>query len=85
MEVFSRVTEYKLHIKNNTLFASQFHNEDVALSQELTNMFIGDKWWFKRVIFTRDNKNHVTGFSLDADNWRLKKLIFQKLKKDLSN
>ena len=71
-------TEYYLHIKGKTLIASHFQNEDVVLSQELTNMFIGDKWWFKRIIFIRDMDNHVTGFRLDADNWRLNKLLFLK-------
>lgn len=71
-------TEYNLQLKNKTLIAAHFHNADVVLSQELSNLFIGDKWWFQRVYFIWDKQHQVTGFRLDADNWRVNKLFFQK-------
>lgn len=71
-------TEYTISYINEKLVVTHFHNEDVELIQELTDLFVSNKWWFERLEFVRDENKKIIGFRLDCDHERVKKLLFKK-------
>ncbi|CAN5183645.1 hypothetical protein BH20GEM2_BH20GEM2_08580 [soil metagenome] len=69
-------TTYEFVLREGRLVAQHRRHEDTRLSPTLRDRFLGDNWWLRRVEFTRDEQNRVTGFSLTGG--RVRNLRFEK-------
>ena len=71
-------TTYKLIIKDNSLVAVHRRHNDIYLSFQENDSFMGNRWFFRRVNFLRNEKNEITGFKLTGS--RVWNLEFEKIK-----
>jgi hypothetical protein len=60
-------------------FARHFRTGDVNLTLAKPDQFTGNKWYFGRVVFTRDSNGRISGFNVSGG--RVRNLKFEK--KDL--
>ncbi len=59
-------TSYKIIVKDGNLVAQHFRNDDVSLNAVSADKFSAEAWWFKSVLFNRDNQGKVDGFRLST-------------------
>lgn len=71
-------TKYELIIKNNELIATHSFNDDIILHPLTTDSFYSDAGFFGKLIFLKDTKSKIMGFSLSGQN--LNNLQFIKIK-----
>jgi hypothetical protein len=69
-------TTYSLVVENEQLVARHRRHEDIKLTGILRDSFLGNRWFFQRVQFTRDNENRITGFRLSGG--RVRNMRFDK-------
>ena len=70
-------TTYTIALKNNRLVARHRRNDDVALTPTAADQFASFRWWFRAVVFTRDDHGEVTGFRLTGG--RVRNLRFDRV------
>jgi CubicO group peptidase (beta-lactamase class C family) len=71
-------TAYTIVVKNNSLIAVHRRHNDIFLSFSEKDNFMGNRWFFRRVNFIRNEDNKITGFKLTGSRvWNLK---FEKIK-----
>jgi CubicO group peptidase (beta-lactamase class C family) len=69
-------TTYTLVLENEQLVARHRRHEDIKLTVIQRDNFLGNRWFFQRVQFTRDNENRITGFRLSGG--RVRNMRFDK-------
>jgi hypothetical protein len=69
-------TTYSMVVENEQLVARHRRHEDIKLTAVLKDSFQGNRWFFQRVQFTRDNENRITGFRLSGG--RVRNMRFDK-------
>lgn len=74
-------THYLILCINGKLFVKHWRNEDVILTPEDKDLFSGNQWWFKKIVFTRFSNNKVNGFKLTSS--RVRNLQFDKIQNRL--
>jgi CubicO group peptidase (beta-lactamase class C family) len=72
-------TAYTVTVQDGKLVAQHRRHDDIALSLIDTDLFSGDKWWFRQVRFVRDKENRITGFKLTGG--RVRSMRFDKQSK----
>ena len=70
-------TNYTLKLKDGKLIAEHQRTSDIELSPIKEDGFSGDKFYFRQVVFNRDDQGVITGFSVS--NGRVRNLKFNKL------
>jgi len=63
----------------NNLVVGQLRNDDITLSPLEKDHFETKAWYFKNIIFIRNNDNQITGFDITTDKERVRKLSFKKI------
>jgi len=71
-------TSYLLRIEEGLLIADHFQNEDVKLFRLDTDHYLGNKWWFSSMKVLRDENNKVCGFTVNADQDNIQKMLWIK-------
>lgn len=69
-------TTYTVLVKNNHLILEHLQNEEVRLHPMGQDNFKGNKWWCTEINITRDTKNQISGFKLNADGNNIQDLLF---------
>ena len=63
-------TTYTMVVASGKLIARHFRTGDVMLTLTKPDQFSGNKWYFGRVVFTRDSNNKITGFNVSGGRVR---------------
>jgi CubicO group peptidase (beta-lactamase class C family) len=63
-------THYTMVMASGKLIARHFRTGDVMLTLTRPDQFSGNKWYFGRVVFTRDSNNKITGFNVSGGRVR---------------
>lgn len=71
-------TEYELVIINKELIAKHNSNGDIILHPFGENSFYADEGFFGKLVFQKNTKGKITGFSLSGQN--LNNISFEKIK-----
>ena len=71
-------TTYTLVMEHNRLVAQHRRHGDVALSPTVADQFSSFRWFFRAVVFTRDDHGDVTGFRLTGG--RVRNLRFDRVR-----
>ncbi len=71
-------TEYELIIKNNELVAVHSSNDDIILHPFSKDSFYSDAGFFGKLVFQKNIKGKINGFSLSGQN--LNQILFVKIK-----
>ena len=69
-------TSYTMVLESGKLIARHFRTGDVALTPTRTDQFSGNKWYFGRVVFTRNPNGKITGYNVSGG--RVRNLKFEK-------
>lgn len=69
-------TTYSMVVESGKLIARHFRTGDVMLTLTKPDHFSGNKWYFSRVVFTRDSNGKITGFKVSGG--RVRNLNFEK-------
>ncbi|MDQ1317396.1 MAG: hypothetical protein QG588_1048, partial [Candidatus Poribacteria bacterium] len=69
-------TTYTMVIKDGNLVSQHRRHEDAQLAPATKDQFVGGKWWFGQVSFTRGEDHKVNGFNLTGE--RVRNLRFDK-------
>jgi CubicO group peptidase (beta-lactamase class C family) len=69
--------QYNLTVRNDTLIAKFWRNQEVILSVLQSDSFEGDAYWFRNLKFIRDDNKKIEGFSLSAG--RVRNLMFKRV------
>jgi hypothetical protein len=69
-------TVYTMTVQDDKLVAQHRRHDDIPLTPAVTDEFVGNRWWFLWVRFSRDEDQTVTGFSLTSE--RLRNLRFDR-------
>jgi CubicO group peptidase (beta-lactamase class C family) len=70
-------TTYRLQVRGGRLVAEHRRHTETQLIPTLPDRFIGESWWFRRLVFTRDRTGAVDGFQLTGG--RVRDLRFTRL------
>jgi len=60
------------------LVAKHLRMENIELSPENKDAFIGNEWFFRQIVFERDSENRITGCKVSSG--RVKNLSFSIVK-----
>ncbi|WP_100075252.1 serine hydrolase domain-containing protein [Chryseobacterium camelliae] len=71
-------TQYELVVENNELIARHSSNDDITLHSFANNSFYSDEGFFGKLVFRKNIKEEITGFSLSGQN--LNNILFVKIK-----
>jgi len=71
-------TTWTIIIHNDQLWARHRSQQDVQLYYTGADRFTGDKWWFQEITFSRDDKERIIGFKLNAEDGLVRNLRFDK-------
>jgi len=71
-------TNYSLNLKDGKLIAEHQRTSDIELSPIKEDVFSGNQFYFRQVVFKRDDKGLIKGFTVS--NGRVRNLKFNKLK-----
>ena len=71
-------TEYVFVIVDEKLVAKHLRMENIELSPENKDAFIGNEWFFRQIVFERDSENRITGCKVSSG--RVKNLSFSIVK-----
>jgi len=63
-------THYTMVLASGKLIARHFRTGDVMLTLTRPDQFSGNKWYFGRVVFTRDSNNKISGFNVSGGRVR---------------
>jgi hypothetical protein len=69
-------TTYTMVVESGKLIARHFRTGDIMLTLTKPDQFSGNRWYFGRVVFTRDSNNKITG--LQVLGGRVRNLKFEK-------
>ena len=69
-------TTYTMVVESDKLIARHFRTGDIMLTLTKPDQFSGNRWYFGRVVFTRDSNNKITG--LQVLGGRVRNLKFEK-------
>ena len=69
-------TTYTMVVESGKLIARHFRTGDIMLTLTRPDQFSGNRWYFGRVVFTRDPNNKITG--LQVLGGRVRNLKFEK-------
>jgi len=69
-------TTYTMVMESGKLIARHFRTGDVNLTLAKPDQFTGNKWYFGRVVFTRDSNGKISGFNVSGG--RVRNLKFEK-------
>ncbi len=69
--------QYNLSVRNDTLIAKFWRNDEVILTALQPDSFEGDAYWFKNLKFVRDDNKKIRGFNLSAG--RVRNLMFKRV------
>ena len=69
-------TTYTMVVESGKLIARHFRTGDIMLTLTKPDQFSGSRWYFGRVVFTRDSNNKITG--LQVLGGRVRNLKFEK-------
>ncbi len=70
-------TSYTFGVRDGGLFAEHRRHGTIAFNPIDEDVFVGNRWFFQRVVFQRDEQGHVTGFLLEGS--RVRHLRFMKM------
>jgi len=70
-------TTYKMKVIDGKLIAQHRRHDDITLTLNEKDRFSGSMWFFRNVLFTRDN-DKITGFKLTGGRVRNLKFIKQR-------
>jgi len=70
-------TTYTMVLDSGKLIARHFRTGDVMLTLTRPDQFSGNKWYFGRVVFTRDSNGKIVGCSVSGG--RVRNLKFEKV------
>ena len=70
-------TTYTMVLESGKLIARHFRTGDVMLTLTRPDQFSGNKWYFGRVVFTRDSNGKIVGCSVSGG--RVRNLKFEKV------
>ncbi|WP_027388245.1 serine hydrolase domain-containing protein [Chryseobacterium gregarium] len=71
-------TEYELIVKNNELVARHSSNNGIILHPFARNSFYSDEGYFGKLVFQKNTKEKITGFSLSGQN--LNHILFVRIR-----
>jgi len=71
-------TTYQIAVVDDWLTVTHLHNEDVTLVREERDVYIGDRWWFSKARFLRNEEGEIVGMRVDADNESVQGVLFAK-------
>jgi len=63
----------------NNLIVGQLRNNDITLNPLEKDHFETSAWYFKNIMFSRNTDNQITGFEINTDKERVRKLSFKKI------
>ncbi len=63
-------THYLILYSDGKLSVKHWRNGDVILTPEDKDIFSGNQWWFRKIVFTRSNNNKINGFQLTSGRVR---------------
>ena len=69
-------TIYTIKVKDSTLVASHINLKDIKFEAIEEDVFKGDAFFMRNVVFNRNNKGAVESFSVS--NGRTKNIVFVK-------
>ncbi|MGB8490748.1 MAG: serine hydrolase [Bacteroidales bacterium] len=69
-------TTYTMVVESGKLIARHFRTGDVLLTLTKPDQFSGNKWYFGRIVFTRNSNGNITG--LNVSGGRVRNLKFEK-------
>jgi CubicO group peptidase (beta-lactamase class C family) len=69
-------TEYTFVVEDNKLVAKHPRSSDIKFEPVKEDTFQGDKFFFRELVFVRDDKNEITGYKVS--NGRVRNLRFNK-------
>lgn len=69
-------TTYTVVMESGKLIARHLRTGDVMLTLTKPDQFTGNKWYFGRVVYTRDSNGKITGFNVSGG--RIRNLKFEK-------
>ncbi|MFC2104421.1 hypothetical protein ACFLS4_03600, partial [Bacteroidota bacterium] len=69
--------QYNLYVRNDTLVASYWRNEEVILTALKKDNFGGDQYWFSDIKFNRNDNQEIVDFNLSTG--RVRKMVFKKV------
>src|SRR5262249_51810272 len=63
-------TTYNLVVQEGKLVAQHHRHDDIALTAQDQDMFLGSQWFFQRIRFMRDKDGRVTGMRVTGGRVR---------------
>jgi len=69
-------TTYTMVTQDGKLMAQHRRHNDIKLNPTKEDTFLGERWFFRQVRFTRNSTKQITGFKLSGG--RVRNLRFEK-------